>query len=57
MGSAYDARQALPSQSVPSQPAAGGGGAPQYKPYVPPGGIDGPSAPTPNDYYRSNGVY
>lgn len=41
-GSAYDARHGLPSQAV--------GGAPQYKPYVPPG--DGPSAPSPNDYYR-----
>lgn len=39
-----DSRQGLPSQQ------------PQYKPYVPPGGIDGPSAPAPNDYYRS-GVY
>ncbi|PNY23551.1 Class E vacuolar protein-sorting machinery protein hse1 [Tolypocladium capitatum] len=41
-GAAYDARHGLPSQAV--------GGAPQYKPYVPPG--DGPSAPNPNDYYR-----
>ena len=48
-GSAYDARQSLPSQSAgPPQP--------QYKPYVPPGSIDEPSAPAPNDYYRS-GVY
>jgi len=48
-GSAYDARQSLPSQAPP-------GAQPQYKPYVPPGGFDEPSAPAPNDYYRS-GVY
>lgn len=50
-GAAYDARQGLPSQSPPSVP---GGQAPQYKPYMPPGGgMDGPSAPPPSDYYRS----
>ncbi|KAI9151656.1 Class E vacuolar protein-sorting machinery protein HSE1 [Paramyrothecium foliicola] len=42
-----DARHGLPSQA---------GGAPQYKPYVPPSD-DGPSAPAPNDYYRSGGGY
>ncbi|KAH7375310.1 class E vacuolar protein-sorting machinery protein HSE1 [Plectosphaerella cucumerina] len=56
-GTAYDARQGLPSQ-VGSPPAQ----APQYKAYVPPGappgpGGDGPSAPAPGDYYRQSGVY
>lgn len=44
----YDARHGLPSQG-------GGGGQNQYKPYVPPG--DGPSAPAPDSYYQSGGVY
>ncbi|KAF4978602.1 hypothetical protein FZEAL_5051 [Fusarium zealandicum] len=44
---AYDSRHGLPSQ--------GAGGQPQYKPYVPPG--DGPSAPAPDSYYHSGGVY
>ncbi|KAL6917947.1 hypothetical protein ACHAPO_000245 [Fusarium lateritium] len=44
----YDARHGLPSQS-------GGGGQNQYKPYVPPS--DGPSAPAPDSYYQSGGVY
>ncbi|KAH6605863.1 hypothetical protein Trco_005016 [Trichoderma cornu-damae] len=48
-GSAYDARQSLPSQS-------GAGAGPQYRPYVPPGSSE-PSAPAPNDYYRQPGVY
>ncbi|KAI8682709.1 hypothetical protein LRP88_05332 [Fusarium phalaenopsidis] len=47
---AYDARHGLPSQS-----GGAGGGQPQYKPYVPPG--DGPSAPAPDSYYQSGGVY
>ncbi|KAK0382813.1 hypothetical protein NLU13_9908 [Sarocladium strictum] len=49
----YDARHGLPSQGAAS------GGAPQYKPYVPPGQPqdDGPSAPAPQDYYRQSGVY
>lgn len=45
---AYDARHGLPSQSTP-------GGQAQYKPYNPPG--DGPSAPAPDSYYQSGGVY
>ncbi|KAF4985166.1 hypothetical protein FDECE_16764 [Fusarium decemcellulare] len=45
--SAFDARHGLPSQNA--------GGQPQYKPYVPPG--DGPSAPAPDSYYQSGGVY
>ncbi|KEY67679.1 hypothetical protein S7711_03932 [Stachybotrys chartarum IBT 7711] len=49
-GPAYDARHTLPSQ-------AGAAQQPQYKPYVPPSDIDGPSAPAPNDYYRSSNVY
>ncbi|EXA40594.1 signal transducing adaptor molecule [Fusarium oxysporum f. sp. raphani 54005] len=44
----YDARHGLPSQG-------GAGGQAQYKPYVPPG--DGPSAPAPDSYYQSGGVY
>lgn len=44
----YDARHGLPSQG-------GAGGQTQYKPYVPPG--DGPSAPAPDSYYQSGGVY
>ncbi|KAH7319710.1 hypothetical protein B0I35DRAFT_352626 [Stachybotrys elegans] len=48
-GPSYDARQNLPSQSHGNQP--------QYKPYVPPSDIDGPSAPAPSDYYRSSNVY
>ncbi|CRK23942.1 hypothetical protein BN1723_003081 [Verticillium longisporum] len=51
-GSAYDARQGLPSQTGTSPQ-------PQYKAYVPPGGPppnEGPSAP-PSDYYRQPGVY
>lgn len=48
-GSAYDARQGLPSQS-------GAGSGAQYRPYVPPGSSE-PSAPAPNDYYRQPGVY
>ncbi|KAK3682420.1 class E vacuolar protein-sorting machinery protein HSE1 [Podospora appendiculata] len=48
-GPAYDARQTLPSR------LNDGGGAPQYKAYVPPGSTagadDGPSAP--GDYYRT----
>ncbi|CAH0014797.1 unnamed protein product [Clonostachys rhizophaga] len=49
-GPAYDARQNLPSQHA--------GQTPQYKPYVPAGGLEnsGPSAPAPNDYYHS-GAY
>ncbi|TQV97702.1 hypothetical protein V2A60_006565 [Cordyceps javanica] len=58
-----------PSQAAPPVPtgqppqppggSAAGGGAPQYKPYVPPGASaqDGPSAPSPNDYYRQPGGY
>jgi len=49
-GSAYDARQSLPSQM------AGPPGPGQYKPYVPPI-AEGPGAPSapPSDYYRSSG--
>lgn len=50
-GPAFDARQGLPSQA-PQQPQQ----QQQYKPYVPPGAAAEPSAPNPNDYYRS-GVY
>ncbi|KAG9251305.1 uncharacterized protein F5Z01DRAFT_291414 [Emericellopsis atlantica] len=52
-GAAYDARQSFSGQPAGQAPAQ------QYKPYVPPGGgpdMDAPSAPAPNDYYRS-GVY
>jgi signal transducing adaptor molecule len=50
-GGPYDSRHNLPSQNAV-------GGAPQYKPYAPPGpDADGPSAPAPNDYYRSSNVY
>lgn len=49
-GPAYDSRQRLPSQN-PGAPE------PQYKPYVPPGAAEGPSAPAPGDYYRQPGVY
>ncbi|OLN95969.1 Class E vacuolar protein-sorting machinery protein hse1 [Colletotrichum chlorophyti] len=48
-GSAYDARQGLPSQNSIQ---------PQYRAYVPPGtSTDGPSAPPAADYYRQSGVY
>ncbi|KAB5566599.1 VHS domain-containing protein [Coniochaeta sp. 2T2.1] len=56
-GSAYDARQTLPSRlgGYSSPPAQEGQQQPQYKAYVPPGGAgpgaDGPSAPS--DYYRT----
>ncbi|KAK0628719.1 hypothetical protein B0T17DRAFT_523558 [Bombardia bombarda] len=57
-GSAYDARQSLPSRATEVNSRYGGGGsAPQYKAYVPPSGPsapgvdDGPSAP--GDYYRT----
>jgi signal transducing adaptor molecule len=59
-GSAYDARQTLPSRmggysSPPAQQRPDAGQQPQYKAYVPPGGpvpaSDGPSAPS--DYYRT----
>lgn len=48
----FDARQGLPSQAGGQQQQQ----PQQYKPYVPPGSFDEPSAPAPNDYYRS-GVY
>ncbi|KAK3381665.1 VHS domain-containing protein [Podospora didyma] len=51
-GSAYDARQTLPSRSTYD---VGSSSVPQYKAYVPPGpsagADDGPSAP--GDYYRT----
>ena len=56
-GSAYDARQTLPSRlgGYSSPPVQDGPQQPQYKAYVPPGGpgsgADGPSAPS--DYYRT----
>ncbi|KAB5583331.1 VHS domain-containing protein [Coniochaeta sp. 2T2.1] len=56
-GSAYDARQTLPSRlgGYSSPPVPDGQQQPQYKAYVPPGGAgpgaDGPSAPS--DYYRT----
>lgn len=62
-GAAFDTRHGLPSQGGP--PGGGSGSAPdghhhqqqqqqQYKPYVPPGAVDGPS---PNEYYRQGGQY
>ncbi|KAM3507402.1 hypothetical protein MY10362_001784 [Beauveria mimosiformis] len=51
----------VPTGQPPQVPGGGApsGGAPQYKPYVPPGAsaADGPSAPSPNDYYRQPGGY